>query len=114
MTDDKLCGIYDKFRIERTDGKSRPGRKHDGCTYFVLDITHDPFAVPALLAYADSCEAEYPELAADCRRWVVRPEEARIPATCELCGGKGLVPNGAPENGPDRCPVCNAEGIDGD
>lgn len=74
MTDDKLRGIYDKFRIERTDGKSRPGRKHDGCTYFVLDITHDPFAVPALLAYADSCEAEYPELAADCRRWVARPK----------------------------------------
>ncbi len=61
-------GLYDKFRrIERTDGKSAPGEKHDGCEYFVLDLTHDVHAKAALLAYADSCESEYPKLAADLR-----------------------------------------------
>ncbi len=64
---DKSRGIYNKFHIERTDGKSAPGEKHHGCGYFVLDLTHDPHAIPALRAYADACEAEYPLLAADLR-----------------------------------------------
>jgi len=64
---DKTRGLYGKFHVERTDGKSAPGEKHDGCEYFVLDLTHDPFAVPALKAYADACAAEYPLLAADLR-----------------------------------------------
>jgi hypothetical protein len=59
-------GLYEKFkRIERTDGKSAPGEKHDGCEYFVLDLTHDPFALPALEAYRDACRASHPRLAAD-------------------------------------------------
>jgi len=62
---DKTRGLYGKFRIERTDGKSAPGEKHDGCDYFVLDLTHDPHARPALMAYAKSCAEEYPLLAAD-------------------------------------------------
>lgn len=60
-------GIYYKFKVERTDGKSAPGQKHDGCFYFVLDCDHDPHAKAALLAYADSCEAAYPALASDVR-----------------------------------------------
>jgi len=67
---DKTRGLYGKFRIERTDGKSAPGEKHDGCEYFVLDLTHDPHAIPALKAYADSCRAEYPLLAADLDAWL--------------------------------------------
>lgn len=63
----KTTGLYNKFRIERTDGKSAPGEKHSGCDYFVLDITHDEHAKAALLAYADSCAADYPALAADLR-----------------------------------------------
>ena len=35
--------------------------------YFVLDWVHDPFAIPAALAYAAACEATYPELARDLR-----------------------------------------------
>jgi hypothetical protein len=58
-------GIYAKFRVERTDGKSAPGEKHDGCEYFVLDRTHDRFAAAALRAYAEACRDEYPQLAAD-------------------------------------------------
>lgn len=41
--------------------------KHYGCEYFVLDLAHDKFAAPALEAYADACEKEYPLLAADIR-----------------------------------------------
>lgn len=63
----KARGLYNKFTVLRADGESSPGRKHDGCEYFVLDLTHDPFAWPALKAYADACEAEYPLLAADLR-----------------------------------------------
>lgn len=59
-----------KYRVERTDGSSRPEGKHAACPYFVLDLTHDKFAAPALLAYADACEAEYPLLAADVRKLI--------------------------------------------
>ena len=60
--DDSNKGLYDKFRVERTDGASGPGRKHHGCQYFPLDLTHDPHAVPAIIAYAASCRAENPTL----------------------------------------------------
>lgn len=58
-------GIYDKFRVERTDGRSEPGEKHDGCRYFVLDVDHDPHAPAALLAYAESCRGDGHEALAD-------------------------------------------------
>lgn len=35
---------------------------------FTLVPSRDPWAKPALLAYASACEAEAPELAADLRR----------------------------------------------
>lgn len=62
---DKSRGIYAKYRVTRTDGKSEPGQKHADCDYFVLDLDHDPHAKAALKAYADSCRAEYPLLADD-------------------------------------------------
>ncbi len=61
-------GLYQKYNVTRTDGSSNPGRKHYGCEYFVLDITHDRHAVPALAAYAASCEGEWPQLASDLRK----------------------------------------------
>lgn len=64
---DRDRGLYGKFFVERTDGKSAPGQKHDGCEYYVLDLDHDKHAAVALEAYADSCAAEYPVLAADLR-----------------------------------------------
>ena len=70
MTDQlaKRDGIFRKFNVERTDGTDRkPGDKHFNCVYFVLDISHDKFAAPALMAYADACEKELPELASDVR-----------------------------------------------
>lgn len=67
--DDKDRGLYCKYsRIERSDGQSAPGGKHHGCQLFVLDLTHDQHAIPAILAYADSCEADgFTALAADLR-----------------------------------------------
>ena len=62
---DRNRGLYEKFIVERTDGQSEPGRKHDECEYFVLDLTHDPFALPALMSYWAACEDEYPLLARD-------------------------------------------------
>lgn len=89
-------GLYEKFRVERTDGKSAPGEKHDGCQYFVLDIGCDPHSIPALMAYAESCKGDYPQLARELRakaqvncehRWA---DTLHGPDTvgehCEICG----------------------------
>lgn len=61
----KSRGIYHKFDISRTDGSSLPGGKHANCSYFVLDLDHDPYAKAALKAYADACRDSYPKLASD-------------------------------------------------
>ena len=58
-------GLYGKFKVERADGRSAAGEKHDGCDYFVLDLDHDPHALPALRAYERSCRIAFPALARD-------------------------------------------------
>lgn len=68
---DEHRGLYGKYRVERRDGSSGPGGKHAQCEYFVLDLAHDKHAFQALMAYADSCADEFPELAADLRRRAV-------------------------------------------
>lgn len=68
MADDTERGIYRKFEVRRTDGSSGPGGKHERCTYFVLDLKHDPHAIPALRAYAQACRETHPELAYDLER----------------------------------------------
>ncbi len=62
---DTTRGLYEKFTVTRTDGSSEVTGEHHGCEYFVLDITHDAFALPALRAYAKSCRKKYPLLAKD-------------------------------------------------
>jgi len=64
---DVTRGLYHKFNIERTDGRSAPGEKHYGCDYFVLDLDHDEFAINALAAYFAACKKKYPLLAKDLR-----------------------------------------------
>lgn len=54
--------LFDKFQVTRTDGTSEPGEKHDGCSYFVLDLTHDPYAPAALRRYAIACRRTHPQL----------------------------------------------------
>ena len=68
-------GLHAKYRVERTDGSSARGEKHENCDYFVLDVTHDSYALPALRAYADGCAAEFPTLAADLRAWADAKEK---------------------------------------
>ena len=65
-------GIMRKFRVERLTPSSR-GINHDACPYFVLDMNHDAHARAAALAYAQSCESEYPNLARDLRAMAMRP-----------------------------------------
>lgn len=65
---EKQQGIYRKFIVQRVDGRDKSGFKHDGCEYFVLDLTHDKYAHAALAAYARACENEYPKLAEDLLR----------------------------------------------
>lgn len=48
---DKKKGLIGKFIVKRVDGQHRKGKKHERCWYFVLDLTHDPLAYPAVAAY---------------------------------------------------------------
>ena len=68
--DDYKLGIYRKFDVTRTDGKSATGQKHEHCRYFVLDVDHDQYAFAALEAYADKCRDRFPKLAEDIDRLV--------------------------------------------
>lgn len=62
---ERCIGLVQKYHVTRVDGASEPGAKHDGCRYFVLDVTHDKYAPAALYAYAAACGDEFPALAAD-------------------------------------------------
>ena len=59
---DQERGLYKKYWVERINDKDG---KHKHCMFFVLDLDHDPHAIPALRAYIESCELYYPKLAAD-------------------------------------------------
>lgn len=71
-------GLYGKFQMQRVDSRDASGEKHDGCEFFVLDLTHDPYAIPVVEAYADACEEAYPVLAADLRERVRLSREYRM------------------------------------
>lgn len=58
-------GLFRKFNVQRTDGSDRPGGKHHGCEYFVLDVDHDPHAKSALQAYAAACAQSHTQLSED-------------------------------------------------
>lgn len=61
-------GVYRKYLVKRLRDREK---KHARCEYFVLDLMHDAFAIQALNAYAEACEATHPELATDLRGKVV-------------------------------------------
>lgn len=102
-------GIYQKFIVTRTDGKSAPGEKHADCEYFVLDIHHDKHAKAALLAYAKSCRSEYPLLAHDVRAMAILTEQPRMETRsalsepCDKCAGHHDIGNPCPA---EACPTC--------
>lgn len=58
-------GLFAKFTVLRNDMKDEPGKKHADCDYFVLDVSHDPYAKAALSAYAAACRETHPDLSAD-------------------------------------------------
>ncbi len=60
-------GIIDKYNVSRRDGRDSESGDRAGARYFVLDTTFDCHALPAIAAYAQSCEQAYPLLAADLR-----------------------------------------------
>lgn len=60
--------LYGKVIIRRADVSHEQIEKHYKCDYFVLDVTHDPYAFPALSAYSDACEKTHPNLASDLRK----------------------------------------------
>jgi phage terminase large subunit-like protein len=61
---DQARGIYRKYNVRRLGDETG---KHERCSYFVLDLVHDKFSVPALRAYAKACKKEHPQLAKDIR-----------------------------------------------
>lgn len=58
-------GLFQKFDVRRTDGSDSISGKHQGCEYFIIDISHDQHAKAALLAYAESCKETHPQLSKD-------------------------------------------------
>lgn len=75
---DKTRGLYNKFsKVERADGRSAEGEKHHGCEYFVLDLTHDLYAIDALIAYAHACWKDYPVLTRDLHRKAAEMQRAK-------------------------------------
>jgi hypothetical protein len=75
--DQSSVGLYNKFQVIRTDGKGAPGQKHENDQYFVLNLTTDKHAMPALSAYAKSCNEEHPALAVDLRAIIRRNDDSR-------------------------------------
>lgn len=69
---DKQRGLYAKYEVKRLDGSSEPGGKHENCFYFVLDCDHDPHAAKALHAYYQSCRKDFPFLAEDLLRILMK------------------------------------------
>lgn len=84
-------GLFQKFNVSRTDGGDQPGEKHHGAEYFVLDLSDDPFAIPAVVAYAAACRADYPALAADLER---KAAEKAMAASEIVTVPETTLPNG--------------------
>lgn len=97
---DKSRGLYPegKFIVRRRDGSDETGGKHDSCNYFVLDVTHDPHAIPALRSYAASARKEGYELLAN--------DLEGIAATATTLPSETAVGGEAKT---EICPICKNE-----
>lgn len=99
-TKDRDKGLYGKFNVSRVDGRDAPGGDKAGAYYYVLDLTHDPFARVALAAYAHACEGDFPLLAADLRRYLAVWQENhgtfKVPGYHEIEPGR-FIPNALEE-----------------
>jgi hypothetical protein len=61
-TPDTERGLYPKYELHRIN-EDRSHRFHVFTPFFVLRYDTDPHARAALVAYAESCRNEYPQLA---------------------------------------------------
>lgn len=119
----KELGLYRKFLVNRTDEKDKPGEKHHGCEYLVLDLTHDGSALQTALKYADVVEKDgYKRLAED-----LRSQVDRLTGMLCQCGTRFPVADlgdvekrkgwgkAAVSGFPDKCPSCSGLGstVDG-
>lgn len=55
-------GYYDKYQVQKRDD---PDHVHDKCDFFVLDLTHDVYALAALRQYRNAMYGINEALAAD-------------------------------------------------
>lgn len=91
-TEDTNRGLYQKFNVTRIDGSDAPGERNHGHHYLVLDLDKlatDSHAKAAVIAYAESCEDDYPQLAADLRSYTDRILPGAfitVPETTLPCG----------------------------
>ncbi len=60
--EDKRNKLQQKYYVERIDGRDLMGGDRLDSKYFVLDYVHDPYAIPALEAYALACYKQFPVL----------------------------------------------------
>lgn len=75
---DRSKGLFGKYNIERTDGEDYgEGAKHPNCDLFVLDVTHDPAARVALETYIEEIKDEYPVLAVDLTKLLLKPRREK-------------------------------------
>lgn len=74
-------GLYKRYSVKKLDD---PTGKHNRCFNFVLDLTHDPYAIPAIRAYADACRGKYPVLARDLDSFKSRPHPLPKPPRTSL------------------------------
>ena len=63
-------GLGQKYVVTRIDGRDTPGEKHDGCQYFVLDLTHDIAAREAAMQYAWRIRLDNPQLSDEIKNLV--------------------------------------------
>lgn len=101
-------GLFRKFDVRRVDGSDQPGGRHHGCSYFLLDLSHDQHAPAAMRAYAAACRATHPQLADDIERMLDEQDSAQAACThtytylapdrvqcCASCGAKVAGKEGA-------------------
>jgi len=59
-------GLYSKFKVERRDGRDRPGGDREGAAYITIDVVHDPHAAKIVRRMAEAYMAD-PNL----RKWAL-------------------------------------------
>lgn len=73
-----MIGLYEKFTVTRNEGTPPFKGEH-----FVLYPNRDPWAYRAMLAYAEVCKNDNPQLSNDITAWLGSEE-----SVTERCGAE--------------------------